>query len=98
MEARDQLLVTAFRHVISEPNLEAGYERLRALCPEAPSLEAFAEAVAACVQEGLIREPVRLPEGALQCHWHLELTHSGVAAAQELLRARPGPRTDRTLN
>lgn len=79
------LLTIAFRHVISEPNLEAGYDRFRALCPEAPSLEAFAEAVAACVREGLIREPIRLPEGALQCHWYLELTPEGVRAARAAL-------------
>ena len=39
---------------------------------------AFCDAVAACLREGLIREPIRLPEGALQCHWHLELTPKGV--------------------
>jgi hypothetical protein len=41
--------------------------------------------VAACLRDGLIREPVRLPEGALQCHWHLELTPKGVAAARAAL-------------
>jgi hypothetical protein len=39
---------------------------------------------AACLRAGLIREPVRLPEGALQCHWHLELTPQGVEAARRL--------------
>ena len=29
-----------------------------------------------------------MPEGALQCHWHLELTAEGVAAARKLLRAQ----------
>ena len=45
--------------------------------------EAFCNAVAACLRDGLIREPIRLPEGALQCHWHLELTPAGVAAARQ---------------
>jgi hypothetical protein len=44
----------------------------------------FRDAVAACQRDGLIREPVRLPEGTLQCHWHLELTPKGVAAARGL--------------
>ena len=33
---------------------------------------------------GLIREPVRIPEGALHCHWRLELTPAGVVAARAL--------------
>ena len=41
--------------------------------------------VAACLRDGLIREPVRLPAGALQCHWRLELTPDGVAAARALI-------------
>jgi len=86
MEARDLLLLTAFRHRISEANLEAGYDRFRALCSDAPDLEAFSQAVASCLRDGLIREPIRLPEGALQCHWHLELTPAGVAAARATLQ------------
>jgi hypothetical protein len=50
------------------------------------TFDAFCDAVATCLRDGLIREPIRLPEGALQCHWHLELTPKGVAAARELLR------------
>ena len=88
MEARDLLLATAFRHSINEPNIESGYDRFRAVCDDAPGFDAFCQAVASCVQDGLIREPIRLPEGALQCHWHLELTPKGVAAA----RALPGAR------
>jgi hypothetical protein len=88
MEARDLVLVTAFRHRITEPNLEAGYDRFRAVCPDAPGVDLFAQTVATCVRDGLIREPIRLPEGALQCHWHLELTPDGVAAARRWLDRR----------
>lgn len=88
MEPRDLLLVTAFRHQINEANLEAGYDCFRALCPEAPSLDVFAEAVAAGVRDGLFREPIRLPEGALQCHWHLELTPTGVQAARAAVQEK----------
>lgn len=42
--------------------------------------------VAAAVQQlvaaGLAYDPVRLPPGALQCHWLLELTPSGQQAAR----------------
>jgi|ERR1700761_5290586 hypothetical protein len=83
-EAQIALLATAFRHMISEPNVEAGYDRFRSINSSALSFETFCDAVAECLHEGLIREPIRLPEGALQCHWHLELTPRGVAAARSL--------------
>ncbi len=85
MDAKSLLLTAAFRHTINEPNIEAGYERFVAIIGNAPDYDAFRDAVAACLREGLIREPIRLPEGALQCHWHLELTPKGVAAARALL-------------
>ena|ERR1035438_8133565 len=86
MDVRTLLLITAFRHQINEPNIEAGFERFLALAGQSVSYVAFCEAVAGCLRDGLIREPIRLPEGALQCHWHLELTPKGVVAARELWR------------
>jgi hypothetical protein len=86
MGAKSMLLATAFRHVISEPNIEAGFERFRALCGQGIGYNAFCEAVAACLRDRLIYEPVRLGEGALQCHWQLELTSDGVAYARRLIR------------
>jgi hypothetical protein len=88
MDARTLLLTTAFRHRIHEPNIEAGFERFLALAGQLTAYGAFLETVAACLREGLIREPVRLPEGALQCHWHLELTPEGVETARRM--AVPG--------
>jgi len=84
MDARVALLVTAFRHQIGEANIEAGYERFAALSPEPVGFDSFREEVAKCLAEGLIREPVRLPPGALQCHWRLELTPAGVAEGRRL--------------
>ncbi len=84
MDAVALLLATAFRHVVSEPNVEAGYERFAALTAGAVDEGGFREAVAACLRDGLIREPIRLPEGSLQCHWHLELTPKGVEAARRI--------------
>ncbi|OJW29626.1 MAG: hypothetical protein BGO51_11375 [Rhodospirillales bacterium 69-11] len=94
MDAPGLLLTTAFRHVISEPTIEAGYDRVAALIEGnggALSESDFRTAVAALLREGLVHEPVRLPEGALQCHWHLELTPKGVAAARTLLANSPEP-------
>lgn len=86
MDVLGLLLTTAFRHTINEPNIEAGFARFIALAGEGVSYGAFCDAVAAALRDGLIREPIRLPEGALQCHWHLELTPKGVEAARNLLR------------
>lgn len=92
MDAVALLLTTAFRHAINEPNIEAGYERFAALTDNAIDEPAFRDAVVATVRDGLIREPIRLPEGALQCHWKLELTPKGVEAARRCQRrdACPG--------
>ncbi len=82
MDVRSMLLTTALRHRISEPNIEAGFERFQALVSQPVAYSEFCDAVAECLREGLIHEPIRLPEGALQCHWHLELTPKGVETAQ----------------
>ena len=79
------LLTTAFRHSINEPNIEAGFERFQAITGGVIGFEAFRDATDDCLRNGLIKEPIRLPEGALQCHWHLELTGKGVGAARQAL-------------
>ena len=76
------LLNTAFRHRFNEPNIDTGFEQFVALTGHPVSYDAFCDTVATCLREGLIREPIRLPEGALQCHWHLELTSKGVTLAR----------------
>ena len=95
MDTTLRLLTTAYRHLINEANLEAGFEAFRALGGGDVDYSEFCDAVATCLRDGLIREPVRLPEGALQCHWHLELTPKGVEVARSLrdevdFRAKPG--------
>ncbi len=90
MDATALLLTTALRAPISEPNVEAGCQRFAALTGHAIDDAAFGEAVAACLRGGLIHDPVRLPPGALQCHWHLELTPRGIAAARSLLSPATG--------
>jgi hypothetical protein len=77
------LLAVAFRHFIDEPNIESGFQRIAELVGRPLDYEAFCDAVASCLRDRLIHEPVRLPEGALQCHWRLELTPEGTAVARE---------------
>jgi hypothetical protein len=83
MQAKSLLLACALRHRINEPNIEAGFAAFQALGGTDVAYQVFADAVAECLREGLIYEPIRLPEGALQCHWHFQLTPKGVAAARE---------------
>jgi hypothetical protein len=83
-DATALLLTAVFRHTIREPNIEAAFARFSELNVAAISYEAFCDAVAACLRDGLIREPIRLPEGALQCHWHLELTSDGLSEAKSV--------------
>ena len=59
MDARYLLLTTAFRHQINEPNIEAGFERFSALAGVRLAYDSFCDTVAACLREGLIREPIR---------------------------------------
>lgn len=81
--ALGSVLGAAFRHVINEPNIEAGYDRFVALSGGAIGFDDFRAAVTEGLRRGWFREPIRLPEGALQCHWHLELTPEGVAATRK---------------
>jgi hypothetical protein len=85
MDTKSLLLITAFRHIIHEPNIEAAHARFQAIAGGPVEYEAFRDAVGAALHERLIREPIRLPEGALQCHWHLELTPKGAQMARALL-------------
>ena len=78
------LLRVGFRHAVSAPNAEAACEQVQALADQPLGASDFHDAVAEALRRGLIREPLRIPDGALQCHWRLELTPGGVAAARAL--------------
>ena len=82
-----RLLLALFRHRVQEPDAEAGLDRLTELMDGAPR-EALILAVADALAAGYIHDPVRLPPGALQCHWHLDLTARGVEAARRLRSER----------
>jgi hypothetical protein len=87
------LLRVAYRHRVTAANADEAFARIRDIAGEpleAPALHeapAFHEAVAAALAAGLIREPVRLPPGSLQCHWRLELTPAGVERARAITGA-----------
>jgi hypothetical protein len=94
---RALLLLIAFRRSITEANVQAGFERIRVIVGKPLEYTAFHNALASCLRDGLIREPVRLPEGSLQCHWQLELTPKGIEAARALLDER-GMTADQLLD
>ena len=82
-----ELIQVAFRHTIREPTPDAGFERFCQLSEGPFDARAFSAALAFCLREGLIRDPICLPEGALHCHWRLELTPKGLLAARTALRS-----------
>ena len=84
-EAADIILRVVWEGAVTADDAEAGFARIRALANIELDDTALAQAVSACLATKLIREPVRLPEGALHCHWTLELTAAGVAAARALI-------------
>ena len=107
VDAVSLLLRIGFQHLVTEANAEAGVARLqeriaqdfadRATAGPIPSDRTLHDALAACVRDGLIREPVRLPDGALQCHWRLELTPKGVAAGRALVEAAAQTAADKPV-
>lgn len=72
MTPREAVLAAA-RAGVDADTAEEGFAEIRALTGLAVSDAALAEAVAACVRERLVRDPVRLEPGALQCRWVLAL-------------------------
>ena len=81
------ILRTAFRHRIKESDSAAGQARFEAIVGQTVGGGEFGPAIGRLLTAGLIYDPVRLPAGALQCHWCLELTPEGVAMVNAM---RPG--------
>jgi hypothetical protein len=81
-----RLLALAFRQQLMAPDAETGIAIVRAQTGMAGTEAAWHSAVASALRDGLIHDPVRLPPGALQCHWHVELTPAGVAAFRHAAR------------
>ena len=87
MDIAHLLLRTGLRHFIDAPNAEAALAEIEGLSGTRIDPTTFADAIAALLHDGLIRDPVRLEEHALQCHWRLELTPRGVDLARTLTGA-----------
>ncbi|MCC6333224.1 MAG: hypothetical protein IT380_04440 [Myxococcales bacterium] len=86
MTPLDAVLLAALGHVVDAPDVEAGFERVKELTGADFDFASFRFALAAAIREGLLLEPIRLPPGALHCHWRLELTPKGLAAARAAAR------------
>jgi hypothetical protein len=79
------LLRVALTHFITAPTAELAQAEIERLA--ARPLPDFADAIAELLRQSLIRDPIRLEPQALQCHWRLELTPTGVARARTLTGA-----------
>lgn len=87
----DRLLLLVFRRRLIAPDQEAGLALLAGSGDEAADADAWRAALADALAAGYVHDPVRLPAGALQCHWHLELTPAGVARARQVRAGTEGP-------
>lgn len=80
------LLLVAFRHRIDEPDFDSGRLRVATIVQHDLDATEFNASISEALACGYIRDPVELSPGALQCHWHLELTSVGVEEVLNLLR------------
>ena len=87
MDTSALLLRIGLRHFVSTPNAETAQAEIERLSGTTLDAADFAAAVAMLLRDGLIREPIRLEDQSLQCHWRLELTPAGVARARTLTGA-----------
>ena len=88
MDLAALLLLVAFRHRIRETDIGAALARFEAIIGAGVDADEFSAALARAVAAGDLLDPVRLAPGALQCHWHLELTPKGVNAVRALLHGQ----------
>ena len=82
------LLLAAFRHTVRESGIGEALERFEQLTGRPVDEDAFRSAVARLVARDAIADPVRIPPGALQCCWALELTPTGFQEVSDQLRHR----------
>ena len=80
--ALPRLLRLAMGRRLVEADAEAGIARIAELAGTDIPAKSWHDAVAEARRQGLIHDPVRLAQGALQCHWALELTPRGLDAAR----------------
>ncbi|HTW71528.1 MAG TPA: hypothetical protein VME47_16695 [Acetobacteraceae bacterium] len=80
---RDALLRTVLCRPIVVNTVDEGLDVLIQRLGDDIPRATIAAALQSVVADGLACEPVRLPPGALQCHWHLELTPRGQETARK---------------
>lgn len=88
MDLDTLLLTVAARHRIEDTDPGAALRRFEAVVGHTVDATAFAEAVARAVAAGELHDPVRIPDGALQCRWRLEIAPAGAARLAAMPRAR----------
>lgn len=74
-----ELLHVAHREHVAAADAEAGIDELGHRARVKAPHDAWRAAIAQALERGLIEDPVRLPPGALQCHWKLQLSTRGLA-------------------
>jgi hypothetical protein len=84
----EALLRVIFRQSITAPDSDAGLVQLAASVDREASVDDWRMVLADALAAGYVHDPVRLPAGALQCHWHLELTPKGVETTRRWLRGK----------
>jgi hypothetical protein len=77
MPTLDDLLLEISDQAIIADTMEDGLDILADRLGTDASRAVLAGVVQDAVATGLLHDPVRLPPGALHCHWHLELTPRG---------------------
>jgi hypothetical protein len=68
-----EAVLAAARIGVDADTAEEGFIEIRTLTGMTFSDAELAEAIAKAVRDCLVRDPVRLLPGALQCRWQLEL-------------------------
>lgn len=76
------LLELRRRGPIIASDAEAGIRRLADREGSGATHDAWRAAVTAALAAGYVHDPVVLPQGALQCHWRLELAAPGFEAVR----------------
>jgi hypothetical protein len=82
----DDLLLEILDQAVIADTMEDGLDMLAHRLGTDASRAILAGVVQNAVAAGLLHDPVRLPPGALHCHWHLELTSRGQQAVLDLWR------------
>jgi hypothetical protein len=89
---REALLRLALTGAIREEEAVDGLRRVATAL--GLKLDAVEREIAALVAEGLLYDPIRLPPGALKCHWRLEPTPQGAALAASAGEGYQAPARD----